>query len=373
MNKNRRQALQWLAGGAAAMALPVLAQSAETPLKSIAAAKGMRFGNALGYGHRKPAYLALMARECNTIVAENETKWQAVQPRPGQFDFARADTMFEWARVQGMHVRGHTLVWQPSKWLPDWINKHDFGATPAREAERLLKAHIGAVCRHFGDSIYSWDVVNEAVDPDTGGLRSNVFTERLGAIEQLDLCFRLAREQLPVTQLVYNDYMRWDDGSAKHRAGVLKMLHALKKRGTPVQALGIQGHIGSWDESRNASHELAEWRRFLDEVTGMGLDLLVTEFDVNDRRLPADIAARDAGAAALARDFLDVTFSYPQCRDFLLWGMSDDMSWLQTWHEAPRTDKLPMRPCPYDAQLRAKPLREAIAGAMRAMPQRSAA
>jgi endo-1,4-beta-xylanase len=32
-----------------------------------------------------------------------------------------------------------------------------------------------------------------------------------------------------------------------------------------------------------------------------------------------------------------------------------------------------MRPCPYDAQLRAKPLREAIAGALRAMPQRSAA
>lgn len=373
MDKKRRQALQWLAGGACAAALPPLAQAEETPLKSIAAAKGMRFGNALGYGSRKPAYLALMARECNTIVAENETKWQSVQARPGQFDFTRADAMFAWARGQNMHLRGHTLVWQPAKWLPDWVNQHDFGANPAREAERLLQAHIGAVCRHFGDSIYSWDVVNEAVDPNTGGMRSNVFTERLGAVEQLDLCFRLAREQLPATQLVYNDYMRWDEGSAKHRAGVLKLLQALKKRGTPVQALGIQGHIGSWDESRSASHELTEWRRFLDEVTGMGLDLLVTEFDVNDRRLPADIAARDAGVAALARDFLDVTFSYPQCRDFLLWGMADDMSWLQTWHEAPRTDKLPMRPCPYDAQLRAKPLREAIAGALRSMPQRAAA
>jgi GH35 family endo-1,4-beta-xylanase len=35
-------------------------------------------------------------------------------------------------------------------------------------------------------------VVNEAVDPKTGSLRSNVFTERMGALEQIDLSFRLA-------------------------------------------------------------------------------------------------------------------------------------------------------------------------------------
>ena len=104
----------------------------------------------------------------------------------------------------------------------------------------------------------------------------------------------------------------------------------------------------------------------------MGYDLLITEFDVNDRRLPADIAVRDAGVAAAARDFLDVTLSYPGLTDFLLWGMADHINWLQTWDEAPRLDKLPMRPTPYDAQLRAKPMRQAIADAMRAMPARKA-
>ena len=102
----------------------------------------------------------------------------------------------------------------------------------------------------------------------------------------------------------------------------------------------------------------------------MGYDLLITEFDVNDRRLPGDIAQRDAGVAAAARDYLELTLSYPRLRDFLLWGMADHISWLQTWDEAPRKDKLPMRPCPYDAQLRAKPLRQAIADAMRSMPAR---
>jgi endo-1,4-beta-xylanase len=111
---------------------------------------------------------------------------------------------------------------------------------------------------------------------------------------------------------------------------VLKLLHDLKARGTPVHALGLQSHIGSWDDSSNANGQ-QEWRKFLDEVTGMGLDLLITEFDVNDRKLPADIKVRDAGVAAMAKDYLDVTFSYRQCRDFLMWGMADHTSWLQTW------------------------------------------
>jgi endo-1,4-beta-xylanase len=103
----------------------------------------------------------------------------------------------------------------------------------------------------------------------------------------------------------------------------------------------------------------------------MGLELLITEFDVNDRKLAGDIARRDAGVAALARDYLDVTLSYPNLTDLLTWGLCDDLSWLQSWKEAPRTDGLAMRPCPYDGQLRAKPLREAIAAAMIAMPPRA--
>jgi len=364
--------------------LAMAAADAAIPLKTWAERKGMRFGNAMGIsvgGARKgvrfqdPAYRDLMARECDTLVAENETKWQALRPRPGEFRFAQADEMFTWAKQQGMFIRGHTLLWQGSKWLPKWVNEHDFGATPAREAERLLAEHIGTVCDHFGKDIYSYDVVNEAVDPADGSLRVNVFTERLGAVEQIDLAFRLAHDHAPHAQLVYNDYMRWDAGSAKHRGGVLKLLHTLKSRGTPVQALGLQSHIGSWDDTKATAangEPVREWRKFLDEVTGMGFDLLITEFDINDRKLPGDIALRDAGVAALARDYLDLTLSYPQLRDFLLWGMADHVSWLQDWYEAPRTDGLPMRPCPFDAQFQPKPLRTAIAEALRTMPARTA-
>ncbi len=374
----RRTMLRALAG---ATLLPAglgafAATAGDETLKDIARRKGLRFGTAIGSGKNQfgdPAFRALVERECNIIVAENEMKWQALEPARDAMRFAPADAMLAWAQDKGMAMRGHNLFWQAEKWLPAWVAKEDFGNPPARGVERLMRKHVQTVCTHYGTAIKSWDVVNEAVDPADGKLRQNALTRPLGAIEQIDLAFRLAHEYAPHAQLVYNDYMRGDTGSARHRAGVLAMLAELKKRGSPVHALGLQSHIGSWDDSADrGKQDLLEWRRFLDEVSGMGYDLLITEFDVNDRRLPGDIAQRDAGVAAAARDYLDLTLSYPRLRDFLLWGMADHISWLQTWDEAPRTDKLPMRPCPYDAQLRAKPLRQAIADAMRAMPARQA-
>jgi endo-1,4-beta-xylanase len=371
----RRNMLQALAGAAMMPAAFAAAPNGQEALKDIASRKGLRFGTAVGMGRaqfRDPAYRALIARECNLIVAENEMKWQALQPTRDKWNFGPADEMLAWATQNGIAMRGHNLFWQAEKWLPGWVAREDFGAQPARGAERLVREHVRIVCEHFGKAIGSYDVVNEAVDPADGQLRQNALTRPLGAIEQIDMAFRFAHEYAPHAQLVYNDYMRGDAGSTRHRAGVLKLLAELRRRGTPIHALGLQSHIGSWDDTDRGRADLEHWRRFLDEVTAMGYELLITEFDVNDRRLPADIAKRDAGVAAAARDYLDLTLSYPGLRDFLLWGMADHISWLQEWDEAPRTDKLPMRPCPFDAQLRAKPLRTAIADAMRAMPARKA-
>lgn len=372
----RREILGALAGAALLPAVAPFARAqgpAGETLKDVAARKGMRFGTAISAGRNQfgdAAYRALVERECNLIVLENEMKWQALEPAPGKANFGPADDVIAWARDKGIAVRGHNLFWQAEKWVPAWVAKQNFGPQPATAVEQLMRTHVSTVCGHFGKAIKSWDVVNEAVDPADGKLRQNALTKPLGAIEQIDLAFRLAHEYAPQAQLVYNDYMRGDAGSAKHRAGVLSLLADLKKRGTPVNALGLQSHIGSWDETDKGRADLVEWRKFLDEVSGMGYDLLITELDVNDRRLPADIAKRDAGVAAATRDFLDVTLAYPRLRDILVWGLADNISWLQTWDEAPRKDKLPMRPTPFDAQLKAKPMKQAIIDAIKAAPAR---
>src|SRR5690606_28448136 len=62
-------------------------------------------------GLEDPVYAATVAAQFNQLVAENEMKWDAIEPAPNVFDFTRADAIVAFARDNGMTVRGHTLVW----------------------------------------------------------------------------------------------------------------------------------------------------------------------------------------------------------------------------------------------------------------------
>lgn len=351
-------------------------------LDEIARTRNLRFGSAFAWGRAgqdtasfaNPRYAALLARDCGVLVPENELKWQATRPDQQRFDTMRFDAMMGDAVAGDFKVRGHTLLWHYHRWFPDWLNSHDFGSSPVRAAEEVLGTHIRTIAQRYGTRIYSYDVVNEAVDPDTAGLRQTSLSKAMGGAEAvLDFAFHTAKEAAPHAELVYNDYMSWEDGNEKHRAGVLALLEGFRKRGTPVDALGVQSHIGIFQPVRSVA-ELAErlapeWRRFLDAVVAMGYKLVITEFDVRDRGLPADIATRDAGVAEFSRAYLDLMFAYPQLNDVLAWGMSDKYSWLRGFE--PRPDGQITRGCPYDVDLRAKPMRTAIADALAAAPMRA--
>lgn len=347
-------------------------------LDAIARTKGMRFGSAVSANPRtgsftNPDYVALLRTDCGLLVAENEMKWQHVGPAPGQFDFAAFDRMLAWSEQNGMAMRGHNLLWQRRKWMPAWVEAHDFGGRPATEAARILVEHVEAVTRRYETRIQSYDVVNEAVTPETGALEETALSQSMGGTEAtIDLAFRTARASAPHAELVYNDYMSWEPGNATHRAGVLRLLEGFRRRGTPVDALGIQSHLvtSGPDTHKSILAQQDDWRRFLDAVTAMGYRLLVTELDVRDNGLPVETKARDRGVADHARAYLDVTLSFPRLRDVVAWGMTDRFSWIEGFE--PRVDKAQRRPCPYDARYRAKPLREAIAVALAEAPQRTA-
>lgn len=371
---NRRNVLALSAAGvAAACTSPGRAEDGAGPsLHALAGAKGMRFGSAVGAGQPgtvtasldDPRYREVLARECGVLVHENELKWYVLRPDAATYDYARADRVMDFAAEHGMDVRGHTLLWHHPRWFPAWIETHDYGARPATEAERMVTEHIQAIVDRYGDRIYSWDVVNETVDENTGELRRTALSRHLGDEAIIDLAFHTAREAAPNAQLVYNDYMSWEAGHEAHQAGVLRLLEGMKARGVPIDALGVQSHIGSGNSDDSVGFDTARednWRRFMDEVTGMGLDVVISEFDVHDKNLPVDIPSRDQAVAELARRYLDLMFSYPQTKDVLAWGMVDSYSWLQTHWVRP--DGVAKRPTPYDADYQAKPLRDAIADA----------
>ena len=258
--------------------------------------------------------------------------------------------------------------------MPKWLDTYNFGSDPDKSAETLLVTHIEKTCKQFGKRIGSWDVVNEAVDNITGEMRETAFSKAFGSADAvIDRSFHAARAALPDTELVYNDYMGWENTNGPHRDGVLRLLERLRRKGTPVNALGIQAHIGCGNQDSNANRSFdardeKAWRKFLREVTGMGYSLLITEFDVHDATLPAEFAARDRQVAALGRAFLDATLDFRQVNSLLVWGLADNHTWLQG--RTPRADGLPKRPTPYDNLYQPKPLRDALAAALRAAPDR---
>jgi len=359
--------------GVAASALPLRpADDAET-LATTGRLHGIRFGSCIGLSNFEDSrYRALNADQCALIVPESELKWAATRPSADTFDFRAADRIIGWAAAHGLGVRGHTLLWHYARWMPKWVAEHDYGPDPRAEAERLLVEHVSTVASRYASVIDSFDVVNEAIDSDTGKLRETALSRPLGAENVIDVAFRTARRAAPRAQLVYNDYMSWNADDERHRSAVLRLLDSLLKRGTPVDALGVQSHLGSkYSDTPTGLGDIDEraWRHFLDEVTGMGLDLLVTEMDVHDNPLPGAIGPRDRAVADHARRYLDIMLSYPQCRTVMCWGLSDRYSWLNQFR--PRADGLPKRPCPYDADFHPKPFRESIADAFRAASPRA--
>lgn len=384
MTIDRRELLAAsLALAAAGCATPAMrdAPAAGPSLDALARRSGRRFGSAIAWGapgadrasFANPLYAAIVARECSILVPENELKWQWTR-RTRAYDFRQFDAIVAEAAARGMALRGHTLFWAPEKWYPEWLVGHDFGPRPATAAADLLADHVRTVCRRYGARIESYDVVNEAVQPETGAIRDTVVTRAMGGEAMLDLLFHTARAEAPHAELVYNDYMSWERGTEDetHIVGVLKLLEGFRKRGTPVDALGVQSHIRLLEDRPVAEIVRASegpWRRFLDEVVAMGYELVITEFDVNDRKAPDDIAVRDRMVADYARAYLDVMLDYRQLRDILAWGMVDRYTWLTGFD--PRPDKSVKRGTPYDRDFRPKPLREAIAAAFAAATTRA--
>ncbi len=321
--------------------------ASQAPLKRYAAAKGLIYGAATvsDFLISDADFKASFARECGILVPENELKWDSVRPAPDRFEFTKSDWLAGFARTQGMLFRGHTLVWhqQLPKWFREVVNRQN--------AEKFLVEHITTVTKRYAGQMHSWDVVNEAIEPNDGqsnALRKSPWLEFLGP-DYIELAFRVASAVDPKTMLVYNENdLEYDTPNQAKRTAVLKLLERLKARGTPIHALGIQSHLRGEETALN----LKKLRSFLSDVASMGLKILITELDVSDQKLPSDPAVRDRIIAACYEDYLSVVLDERAVIAVLTWGLSDRHTWYSMF--SPRSDGIGVRPLTLDSNLKPK-------------------
>jgi endo-1,4-beta-xylanase len=343
-----------------------LAQPAIASLERLAAEKGLLFGSclALKYCVQSAAYQQLFLSQCGIATPEVHMKWNSLSSQPGVYDFGNADRFVAFCARNRLQVRGHTLIWHQA--LPEWA----LPQLSAADGRAMMVDHIRKVAGHFSGKLYSWDVVNEVLDPGSNradGLRDSPWLRSCGA-DYLELAFRATAAADSHALLVWNEtYLELSNGFGRaKRAALLVLLDGLLARGVPIHGIGLEAHLRGDQEAVLGD---ASYEAFLGELQRRGMKIFITELDVQDLTLPADPAVRDQAVAAIYNKFLTATLRQPAVRGIVTWGLADCFSWIAGYR--PRADGLPVRPLPFDADFQPKAAYYAIAETLQLAPHRS--
>ena len=286
-------------------------------------------------------YTRAIVEQCSILVAERSMKWGPLRPTPTTFDFAAADKLMAFAAEHTMQVRGHNLCWHQA--LPSW-----FASTVNQQnAEKILVQHIQTVAGRYAGRIHSWDMVNEAIHPEDGlrhGMRNSPWMQLLGE-RYIDIAFETARQADPHALLTYNDYdIEYETpAQERKREAVLALMHRMRKRGVPLDAVGVQSHLHAGTENYFGGG----LQHFMKEAHKLGLQVFITELDVDDSHVEGSVGVREQAVADVYADYMHRMLQFPWVTAALTWGITNRYTWLN--HQHPRKDGAQQVPLPLDA------------------------
>lgn len=289
---------------------------AKDGLRVLADKQGILFGAAAGtpfFGRDSTVFKAALKKDFNAVVAEYQMKFGQMQPTRGDYNWAAADRMLAFADANGMALRGHCLVWHKEA---AWLETTAFARA---EMYAILKEHILAVVGRYKGKIPQWDVVNEAISNNPDSTYRDTFLFRRMGIEFIDSCFRWARQADSGVQLYYNEY--WNEGLGLKSDKTYALVKGLKERGVPIDGVGLQCHF-----RHDSLPAFADMDANIKRLGALGLKVAFTEVDY---RVPVPATA---GALQKQKEdyagTLAVCLANPNCRTFMIWGVTDAYSWV---------------------------------------------
>lgn len=236
----------------------------------------------------------------NAVTIGNGLKWPSWRNPKSREESKKA---VDWILGNNLRLRGHNLVWPGRKFSPEPFNRlEDFGPG----FRDTIKAHIRDIAGYTKGKVYGWDVINEL-------MHERDYFKVMPESEAVEW-FRLAKEIDPKATLFINEYSMLNNvASPNNIQRYLDLIAKLRKDGAPIEAIGVQGHVGR--QPRNPAQVLTD----LDMFVPTGLPVQITEFDINspDEELQADYT----------RDFLIACYSHPVVDGFTMWGFWQGAHW----------------------------------------------
>ena len=289
----------------------------------------------------------VLTKHFNSVTAENEMKFDALEPTENSFTYTTADRIVSFAQTNNMKVRGHALVWHRQN--PTWVFTNSSGGAATRDMVLArMRNHITKVMQHFQGKVYAWDVVNEAVMPD-GRYRTGDETaddqksswQKIVGESYIAEAFKAARAADPNAKLFYNDYY---DHIAVKRDVIYNMIKGLLDSGVVVHGIGIQAHLNiepSMDMTTRGLQTVANIEAAIVKYASLGLEVQITEMDMS-LYIPGITYTSDmfyttatftdalqTKQAERYRAFVDMFRAHKDViSGVTFWGIADDNTWL---------------------------------------------
>ena len=271
---------------------------------------------------------ALIKREFNSMTCENDMKPEPTEPQEGQFNWENADRIANFARQNGIKLRGHCLMWhsQIGRWMYD-------GVTDKEVFYKRMKNHIQAIVSRYKDVVYCWDVVNEAMTDDknaTDPYRQSPMYKLCGD-EFIAKAFQYAHEADPKALLFYNDYNECDPVKSQR---IYNMVKKMKDAGVPIDGIGMQGHYNIYGPTEeDVDKAISLYKQVVKHIHVTELDIRVNEEMGGQLRFSREgVNVTDSVKQHLADQYARVFRAFRKHKDVIdcvtFWNLSDRDSWL---------------------------------------------
>lgn len=305
----------------------------------------------------------LIRQQFNAVTPENIMKADVIEPSWNTFNFDLADKLVAYAQKNNIKVNAHNLIWHSQ--LPSFM--HHIQSVDS--VKQYFENHITTAASRYDVKVYSWDVVNEALNED-GTLRNSIFLQKLGP-DYIVEAFRLAQKASPHSKLYYNDY---NIEQPKKRAGAVALIKKIQAAGVRIDGVGIQGHWRADDVPMN------DIEQSIKEFSALGIEVMFTELDLGVLRNPWDNATADVSAtvkgdstmnpyanglpdsveqiqAKAYADLFELFLKYKtNISRITFWGVNDGQSWLNDWPIRGRTNY----PLLFDRNFQPKPAFDSV-------------
>lgn len=292
-------------------------------LKQLASQNNIALGNfaILNRINEKP-YANILSSQFDFVLADNTPNWYFVdgglRPSRTTYNFKQMDQVMSYAKGNSMPVQAHHYVWGEQKWLPDWLTK---GKYSKQELLDILHDHIMTVGGHYKGQVKEWTVVNEAFTRQQHLFNlHDWWADNIGDQSYIDKSFNWARQADPNSKLILNDF---NNESINDTSNIMyDYVKGALGRGVPIDGIGMQMHLDG-GHPPTKDEVISNMKRF----AALGLDVYVTEFDVNMNDVRANAAGKNDIQGNIYYEMMRACIESKVCHSFAYLGITDKETW----------------------------------------------